>query len=428
MDSNELYVSLDVGTAEVRVMIGEMSAGMLNIIGVGNATSTGIKKGAVVDIDATVKAIRQAVEKAERMVGMSIKQVVVGINGNHIDLHQSHGIVAVSSTNKEITDEDIDRVKDAASVVSIPHDREIVDVVPLQYIVDGYDGITDPTGMIGVRLEMEGLMVTGSKTVLHNLLRCVEKANLEIIDIFLQPLAAGEIAVSDDERSLGVGLVDVGGGQTTVSFFQHGGLVATHVLPIGGMHVTSDLSAGLRTTMGQAEQVKIEHGHAFIDDASNDVTTKIVPMGNHDGEEYSQQDLAHIIEPRMEEIFSLVEDTLSKYGDIPAGVVLTGGGVMIPGTLELARDVMGRNLRMAIPDYIGVREPRYTNAVGLIEFAHKHVKMLSKEMVAATADTEELPAEPARKKRQAEKHVNEQNENSPGVKKRVRNFFKVFFE
>ncbi|GAK07429.1 LOW QUALITY PROTEIN: cell division protein FtsA [Geomicrobium sp. JCM 19038] len=428
MDNNTIYVSLDIGTAEVRVMIGEMSAGMLNIIGVGNAASTGIKKGAVVDIDATVNAIREAVDKAERMVGMSIKQVVVGINGNHIDLHQTHGIVAVSSPNKEITAEDIDRVTDAASVVSIPHDREIVDIVPYNTSLMGMTGLQDPTGMIGVRLEMEGLLVTGSKTVLHNLLRCVEKANLEITDIFLQPLAAGEIAVSSDERMLGVALVDIGGGQTTISYFKNGGLHSTYVMPIGGSHVTNDLSVGLRTTMTQAEQLKTEHGHAFIDDSSDEVTTTITPMGQGSGEEYSQRDLAHIIEPRMEEIFELVNETLDAEGDIPGGVVLTGGGVMLPGTLELARDVLGRNVRMAIPDYIGVREPRYTNAVGLIEFAHKHVKMHNKEMVAATTESAQPKVEQNRKSRHSANELEESNEDSPGVKKRVRNFFKVFFE
>nr|WP_281381374.1 cell division protein FtsA [Geomicrobium halophilum] len=417
---------MDIGTTEVRVMIGEMSTGMLNIIGVGSAPSTGIKKGAVVDIDATVKSIRQAVDKAERMVGVSIHQVVVGINGNHIELQPCHGIVAVSSTDKEINEEDIDRVMDAAQVVSIPPDREIVDVVPNQFIVDGYDEITDPTGMIGVRLEMEGLLVTGSKTVLHNLLRCVERANLEISDIYLQTLAAGEVSVSKDERTLGVALVDIGGGQTTISTFQNGMLASLNVVPIGGAHITNDLSVGLRTTIEEAERVKIEHGHAYIDDTSDEVTTTLQPLGSHEQEEYSQRDLAHVIEPRMEEIFDIVDEELASIGDIPGGVVLTGGAVMMPGALELAREILGRNIRMAIPDYIGVREPRYTNGVGLIEFAHQNVKMHSKEMVVASAEDD--VEQPSRKTRKHTDHQEDHEQDSPGVKKKVRNFFKVFFE
>ncbi|SDI66489.1 cell division protein FtsA [Natribacillus halophilus] len=426
MDNNEIYVSLDVGTTEVKVMIGEISAGMLNIIGVGTAPSNGIKKGAVVDIDATVKSIRQAVEKAERMVGVSINQVVVGINGSHIQLQPCHGIVAVSSPHKEITQEDIDRVMDAAQVVSIPRDREVVDIVPSQFIVDGYDEINDPTGMIGVRLEMEGLLVSGSKTVLHNLLRCVERADLEISDIFLQPLAAGEVSVSRDERNLGVALVDIGGSQTTISTFKDGSLVTLNVVPIGGAHITNDLSVGLRATQVEAERVKVSHGHAYIDDTSEEVLAVIQPMGSHEQEEYSQRELAEIIEPRMEEIYEIVAEELSSIGDIPGGVVLTGGTVMMPGSLELAREMLGRNIRMAIPDYIGVREPRYTNGVGLIEFAHLHVKMNHMEMVVATNDDEEQP--PLRKARKAGKQRTDQGEESPGVRKRVRSFFKVFFE
>ncbi|AXF55470.1 cell division protein FtsA [Salicibibacter kimchii] len=428
MDNNDIYVSLDVGTTEVKVMIGEMSAGMLNIIGVGKAPSTGIKKGTVVDIDATVASIRQATEEAERMVGVSINQVVVGINGNHIELQPCQGIVAVSNPNKEIGQEDIDRVMDAAQVVSIPRDREVVDIVPNQFIVDGYDEINDPTGMIGVRLEMEGMLITGSKTVLHNLLRCVEKAGLVISDIYLQPLAAGEVSVSKDERSLGVALVDIGGSQTTISTFRDGSLETLKVAPIGGAHVTNDLSVGLRVTQAEAERVKVEHGHAYLDDTSDEVLATVHPMGGHDPEEYSQRDLAHVIEPRMEEILEIIVEELTGIGDIPGGVVLTGGAVMVPGTLELAREILGRNVRMAIPDYIGVREPKYTNGVGLIEFAHLHVRMNDmEEMVVATQDEEEQPA--FRKTRKSNKQREEQREkDSPGVRKRVRSFFKVFFE
>ena len=222
MNSNEIYVSLDIGTSSVKVIIGEMVNDSLNIIGVGNVQSEGLRKGSIVDIDETVHSIKRAIEQAERMIGMDIRQVIVGITGNHVMLQPSHGVVAVSSENKEITDEDIARVIDAAQVISIPSEREIIDVIPKQFIVDGLDEINDPSGMIGVRLEMEGTIITGSKTILHNILRCVERAGLEILDIALQPLAAGSFALSKDEKDLGVALIDIGGGSTTIAVFEQG--------------------------------------------------------------------------------------------------------------------------------------------------------------------------------------------------------------
>ena len=272
MNSNEIYVSLDIGTSSVKVIIGEMVNDALNIIGVGNVPSEGLRKGSIVDIDETVHSIKRAIEQAERMIGMDIRQVIVGITGNHIMLQSSHGVVAVSSENREITDDDIARVIDAAQVVSIPPEREIIDIIPKQFIVDGLDEIHDPRGMIGVRLEMEGTIITGSKTILHNILRCVEKAGLEILDITLQPLAAGAYALSKDEKNLGVTLIDIGGGSTTIALFDQGELVSTTVLPVGGDHITKDISIGLRTSSEEAEKIKLKYGHAFYDHASEDVT------------------------------------------------------------------------------------------------------------------------------------------------------------
>lgn len=233
MNSNEIYVSLDIGTSSVKVIIGEMVNDSLNIIGVGNVKSEGLRKGSIVDIDETVHSIKSAIEQAERMIGMEINQVIVGITGNHVTLQPCHGVVAVSSENREITNDDVDRVMDAARVISIPPEREIINIIPKQFIVDGQDEIKDPRKMIGVRLEMEGSIITGSKTILHNTLRCVERAGLEILDITLQPLAAGEFALSKDEKSLGVALIDIGGGSTTIAVFEQGYLRATSVLPLG---------------------------------------------------------------------------------------------------------------------------------------------------------------------------------------------------
>src|SRR5699024_8411577 len=231
-----------------------------------------MRKGAIVDIDDTAQSIRNAVEQAEHMVDMSIDRVIVAVNGNHVELHPCHGVVAVQSENREIGDEDVSRVIDGAQVISIPPEREIIDCLPKQFIVDGLDEITDPRGMIGVRLEMEGTIITCSKTVLHNILKCVERANLNITDICLQPIAAGSIALSKDERNLGVALIDIGGGCTTISIFQNDHLVATSVIPLGGDNITKDLSIGLRTTTEEAENIKINYGHAFYETASENET------------------------------------------------------------------------------------------------------------------------------------------------------------
>ncbi|WP_100399417.1 cell division protein FtsA [Bacillus sp. FJAT-44742] len=430
MNNQDIYVSLDIGTSGVRVIIGEMSDGSLKVMGVGNASSEGIKRGAIVDIDETVKSIRRAVEQAERMVGLTVEQVIVGVNGNHIQLQPCSDVVAVSSPDREIGDEDIERVIDAAQVVAIPPDREIIDVIPNQFIVDGQEGINDPRSMLGVRLEMEGYIITGSKTALHNLLRCVERAGLEVADICLQPLAAGAVAISKDEKSLGVALVDIGGGSTTVSVFQHGSLQTTSVLPVGGEHITHDISVGLRTTAEEAERVKVEHGHAYIDGASDEVTFQMKTIGSDVEEEYSQFDIAHVIEPRMEEIYELVEDEVRKLGfsDLPGGYVLTGGSVMIPGALELAREVLKHNVRIAVPDYIGVREPRFTTGIGLIEFAYRNVKIQGKEVAASVTVKEEHELQERSARRKKAPKQQEEETDKPGVKQKVRNFFKVFFE
>ncbi|GED30630.1 cell division protein FtsA [Brevibacillus centrosporus] len=384
MVSNELIVSLDIGTSKVRVMIGEINNGSINIIGVGQSHSEGIKKGVIVDIDQTVHAIREAVDHAERMVGVSIEEVYVGITGNHIELHETQGVVAVSSEDREIREEDIQRVIQAAKVVAIPPDREIIEVVPKEYIVDGQGSIKDPRGMIGVRLEMEGTIVTGLKTVVHNIVRCAQRTNLRVAGIFLQPLAASTVALSKDDKNMGVVLVDIGAGSTTIGVFEQGKLAATTVIGIGGDHITSDISLGLRTHTDVADRVKTKNGCALIDEASEDVKFKVNRIGSDVEKQFTQVDLANIIEPRAAEIFQLVEDAVYKLGfrdEIAGGYVLTGGTVAMPGMLELAKEELDAPVRIAIPDYIGVRDPAYTTGVGLIQYA---LQLMERRSIRAT--------------------------------------------
>ncbi|MDT0159482.1 MULTISPECIES: cell division protein FtsA [unclassified Bacillus (in: firmicutes)] len=426
MNSNEIYVSLDIGTSSVKVIIGEMVNDSLNIIGVGNVKSEGLRKGSIVDIDETVHSIKKAIEQAERMIGMEIRQVIVGITGNHVMLQPSHGVVAVSSDNREITDEDVARVIDAAQVVSIPPEREIVDVIPKQFIVDGLNEINDPRGMIGVRLEMEGTIITGSKTILHNILRCVERAGLEILDITLQPLAAGAFALSKDEMNLGVALVDMGGGSTTIALFEQGIMKATIVLPVGGDHITKDLSIGLRTSTEDAEKIKTKYGYAFYDHASEDEVFSVPIIGSDQHQQFNQLEISDIIEARMEEIFDLIQNEIKRLGvsDLPGGYVLTGGVANTQGILELAQIIFQNRVRIAIPDYIGVREPQYTTAVGLIKFAYKNARLQGRKIEPAQVNE----AKEKRVQKQPQPKARPEKQPEEKITSRVKKFLGYFFE
>ncbi|MGG3451412.1 MULTISPECIES: cell division protein FtsA [Bacillaceae] len=433
MNSNEILVSLDIGTSAIKVIIGEMVNDSLNIIGVGSVKSKGIRKGAVVDIDDTVHSIKKAIEQAERMVGVEISSVIVGIAANHAVLHSCNGVVAVSSENREITSEDVIRVKDAAQVMSIPPDREIVNVIAKQFIVDGFDEINDPRGMLGVRLEMEGIIVTGSRTFLHNTLRCVERAGLNINEIVLQPLASGEIALSNDEKNLGTVLVDIGGGSTTVSFFKDGYIQQTTVLPVGGEHITKDLSIGLRTSTEEAEQIKSKHGHAFYDLASEEEVFSVPVIGSDQHDQFNQLEISEIIEARMEELFMMIVEDLRQTGihDVPGGFVLTGGTSAMNGILDLAQDVFQNRVRVAIPDYIGVREPQYTTAVGLIKYAYKTARLTGRK-ISEPNDVQPKEKEERRERQDTQKEAKpskkENDKQKDGVGSKMKRLFGYFFE
>jgi len=428
VNQSRIQVSLDVGTSTVKVIIGEMLNDTLNIIGVANVPSEGLKKGSIIDIDQTVRSIRKAVDQAERMIGMEIRKVLVGIPAHQVQLIDCHGVVAVNSENREISNEDVQRVIDAAQVISLPPDREIINVIQKQFIVDSQDEIHDPRGMIGVRLEMEGLLATGSRTQLLNILRCVEKAGLHITDIVLQPLASGEIALSKDEKNLGAALIDIGGGTTTVTYFEDGFIQGTSVLPIGGHNVTRDISIVLRTTTDDAEIIKTRHGHAFYEMASADDYFEVPVIGSNDKQRFNQLQVAEIIEARMVEILELAQYELHKMGanDIPGGYVLTGGGSNLPGLLELAQTIFQNRVRVAIPDYIGAREPQFTTAVGIIKYYHYLSRFYGQEneptVVPVESYYDKKPGLGAGKQRE----TTESREN--GRLQRVKKFLGSFFE
>lgn len=375
MSNSDVIVSLDIGTSRVRAIIGEINDGAINIIGVGTADSEGIRKGAIVDIDQTVQSIKNAVEQAERMVDLDISEVYVGIQGSHIGVQTNHGVVAVSNEDREIGEEDIERVLQAAKVVTLPPDREIINLVPKQYIVDGLEGISDPRGMIGVRLEVEATVITGAKSAVHNLVRCVDKAGLKINGVILLTLASGVMTLSKDEKANGTALIDIGGGSTTVAIYENGGISAISTLPIGGQFVTSDIAYGLRSQTDHAEKIKLKFGCANVEDADEDVKFKVTRMGSNVEKEFSQKDLASIIEPRMQEIFQLIKGEVAVlgYADKVESYVLTGGSVSLPGTLALAQVELDANVRIALPDFIGVKDPSYSSGVGMIQYVSKYM-------------------------------------------------------
>lgn len=424
MSQSELYVSLDIGSSSIKVLIGEVEDENLHVIGVGNVQSKGIRKGTIIDIDATVESIQSAVEQAERMTGMEIKEVVLGIPANGVRLQEVKGIVAINSEDREITDEELHRVMESAQVTSVAPDQEIVNLVPRQFIVDDYDEITDPRGMIGVRLEMDGTLITTPKTVVHNILRCVERAGLTIREIYLQSLAAGTFALSEDEKSHGTAYVDIGGGSTTISLFGENRLLATSVLPIGGDHVTKDLSIVLKTPTEHARKIKHKFGHAFYDDASDDQLFEVPVIGADTKEQYSQRYIAEIIGVRLEELFELVLGEFYEMGvrDLPGGVVLTGGITKIDGMLPLARHVLKTRVRIHVPEYIGVREPMYTTAVGLIQYAHEQDKFFGLIL-------EEPSVMPAQEHSATQQHAAKRDQhNKQGFMSKAKKLFNNFFE
>lgn len=384
MNTEEFIVTLDIGTSQVRVVVAEVAPnGTFQIIGVGTAKSAGMKKGAIINIDQAVQSIREAVEHAERMVGIEISEVFIGVSGNHVSLQTSHGVVAVSSDDKEIGYDDIDRVLQAARVIALPPERSIIEVVPKQFIVDGLDDIYDPHGMIGVRLEVDAIIVTGAKTVMHNLMRCVEKASLHVLDTVFLPLAVSDLCLSTDEKNLGVVMVDIGGGTTTLTVFQQGYLAGTAVIPIGGEYITNDLAIGLRTQTDHAEEIKCKYGNASEENASSSKKISVPLIGSEKDRIVTQKELALIIGPRIDEIFYLIRQQVQEMGfsDEPAGgYVLTGGVMGTADILQVAQTQLSTAVRIATPKNIGVKEPAYTGGVGMIHYLQKRGVLTSSKV------------------------------------------------
>ena len=377
MTKRSFIVGIDVGTAEVRVGLGEPRPdGTINMIGLGLSPSNGVRKGVIVDLDKTVESIVSAVEEAERMAGFKIESAYVGLKGLNIDLINNRGVVAVTSDDREIREDDLERVMQAARVVALPMDREIVDIIPREFIVDGFDGIRDPVGMLGVRLEVDAQVVTSLITSLHNLLRCINRAGVTINGLVLQAMANSEISLSPDERDLGAFLLDIGGGTTEISLFQHGKLQKLAVVPVGGDHITTDLAAGLRINYFKAEELKINYGSALLSLAESEPKIEIQNLGSNELRLVSERELTSYIEPRIQEIFQIAKEEISKMGWSylpPAGIVLRGGVSSMKGIVEVARLSMESDqVRLADFDVAGIQNPAYSTVAGLLYYVQRY--------------------------------------------------------
>ena len=389
MSKREVIAGLDIGTTKICAIISEIKDDdSLEIIGIGLARSSGLRKGIVVDIDKTSQAIKKAVEKAERMAGIDMRSAYIGIAGSHISSVNSHGVVAVTGDEKEIKASDIQRVMEAAQIIPLSSEEEIIHVLAREFIVDGCKGIKDPLGMSGVRLEVETHIVTGSTTSIQNLVKSVLRAGLEVEDIVLEPIASSNAVLSEDEKELGVALVDIGGGTTDIIVFHEGSIAYTSVLPVGGNHVSNDIAVGLRTPVSEAEKIKIKSGCCLEEKVGPDEYIEVLSASGNKKNRISRRQLSQVIEPRVTEIFNLVKEQLREAGPrdlIPAGLVITGGASLLDDTEELAANIVELPVRKGKPEYVkglsnvidnpvyakkGDRVPQaiFSTAVGLLQY------------------------------------------------------------
>lgn len=393
MNNRHIITGLDIGTTKICAIIAEVtSEEKIDIIGIGLSPSNGLRKGIVVDIDKTSKAIKAAVEKAERMAGIEVESVFVGIAGAHISSINSHGVVAVTGQEKEIANSDIQRVLEAAKVVPLSAEEEIIHVLAREFIVDGCPGIKDPLGMSGVRLEVETHIVKGSTTSIQNLVKSVLRSGYEVADIVLEPLASSESVLAEDEKELGVALADIGGGTTDFVVFHEGSITYTSVLPVGGNHVSNDIAVGLRTPVSEAEKLKIKYGSARTANISSEEKIDVITASGKSKKNIKRKNLCSVIEPRMEELFTMIKKELHKAGPkdlTPAGLVITGGAALLEDAPVLASEIVDLPVRLGEPEYInglsdvidnpvyiqkGKKVPKaiFSTAVGLVEYGYNY--------------------------------------------------------
>lgn len=374
----EILVGLDIGTTKICAIVGELTDEGIDIIGIGTHPSRGLRKGVVVNIETTVQSIQRAIDEAEAMAGTEITHVYTGIAGGHIKSFGGRGVVALK--DREVREADIARVIEQAKTVNIPLDREVIHVLPQEFIVDDQPGIREPLGITGARLEAKVHIVTGAVASAQNIIKCANRAGLNVADIVLQPLASSEAVLTDEEKELGVCLVDIGGGTTDIAIFQNGSIVHTAVIALGGNNLTNDIAVGLRTPMEHAERIKQKFGCALSSMIDRQETIEVPSVGGREPRVMGRQILCEILEPRVEEIFQLVHHEVERNGFselLNSGVVITGGSTLLPGMTELAEEIMAVPVRRAVPRGIGglvdvVKSPVYATGVGLVVYGARH--------------------------------------------------------
>jgi len=372
-DYKDLLVALDIGTSKVVAVVAELRPeGRYEVIGLGQSESRGLKKGVVVNIEATVQSIQRALEEAELMADCKITNVFTGIAGSHIRSFNSSGMVAIK--DKEVTQADVARVIETAKAINIPTDQQVLHILTQEFIIDGQEDVREPIGMSGIRLEVKVHIVTGAVSAAQNIVKCVRRCGLEVNDLILQPLASSISVLTEDEKELGGVLIDIGGGTTDIAIFSEGAIRHTAVIPIAGDQITSDIAMAVRTPTPDAEDIKIAHGIAKQSLADPDEMIEVPGLGERGPRTLSRQALAAVIEPRVEELFSLVQQVVRESGCeelLSSGIVLTGGAAMMPGMVELGEDIFLKPVRIGVPEYAGgladvVRSPRYATAMGLL--------------------------------------------------------------
>ena len=423
MKQKDVVVGMDVGTSHVRVVVGEhRSDGTINIIGVGLSPSEGLKKGFVVDIDKTIESINKAVDEAERMAGVKIESAFVSLVGLDVQLQQNRGVVAVTSEDREIRPQDVHRAIEATRVIAIPAEREIVDIIAHEFIVDGYDGIKDPVGMLGVRLEVEAMLVTAPSTCLQNLIRCVRKSGIDVSGVVLKSFANGEVCLNRDEKELGVFIIDIGGGTTEIGYYKNGILQDISVIPVGGFHITNDLAYGLHTSFYAAENLKIEFGYAMQSMADDNHEIEVVTVGGKDKQKVTERELASYMVPRVQEILQLARNEMFQLGGseaLAANVVITGGVALMDGMVEVSENILGTSVRVGEPKLVGVQSPIFTTSVGIIYYVIAN--HLSEGNVSERKESR-------KRNKPRKKGGSGGSKESPGFWKKIADWFNEFFE
>lgn len=395
MVKSGFFTGLDIGTSSVKVLVAEYTDNEMNVIGVSSVKSAGVKDGIIVNIDVAAGAIKKALEQAEEKSGIRIDRVNVGLPANLLQIEPTQGMIPVTTDSQEITDSDVENVVKSALTKSMTPEREVISFIPEEFVVDGFQGIKDPRGMMGIRLEMRGMLYTGPRTILHNLRKTVERAGVQVENIVISPLALTRSVLNEGEREFGATVIDLGGGQTTVAVMRNQELQYTNIYQEGGDYITKDISKVLTTSQSIAENLKFNYGIAYPQDASEKEKFTVEVIGESTPVEVTERYLSEVVSARLRQIFDRVRQDLERTRalDLPGGVVLVGGGAILPGIAELAQEVLGANTKLFVPNQIGIRNPAFANVISFVEYVGglEEVEKIAQRAVNGEADLRQKP-------------------------------------